>query len=324
MTDSQNTSRQTLPVVAVTSHRIAQWKALLNEQPDWPVRFVFEDASDFATQARQARIVLGDTPEAAQWLPRLTQVEWYQSTYSGVDPLLPLRDQLSPGLVVTNSRQIAGPHIAEYVLGHVLNVTRQITEFHEYQKDCHWHWQDYQSIHEQDVLLLGTGAIGQSVAMHLHNWFRRIDGCSASGQAQPGFADISRWPALPQPLARYRVIVNTLPRTPDTDDLLNANFFEKLADNAIFINTGRGETVVDGDLLQALDDQPGRRAVLDVFREEPLPGDHAYWRHGQVTVTPHVAALSRPEWVLPIFQDNLERFLAGQPLKNKVDLYRGY
>lgn len=312
------------PLMAVTSHRREQWRALLNEQPDWPVAIIYDDDPDFKRRVQSADILFGDTPEGAAWLPRLPNIQWFQTSYSGIDALLPIRDRFHPHLTVTNSRDIAGPHIAEYVLGHTLNITRLITVFHEHQKDQDWQWQDYQSIHDARCLILGTGAIGQTVAQHLTAWFRQVDGCSRSGTEKSGFDQVFAWPVPESRLADYRLVVNTLPRTPDSENLLDRRFFNHLAEDAIFINTGRGETVVDQALLDALDAQPGRRAVLDVFREEPLPGSHPFWHHQQVAVTPHVAALSRPEWVLPILRDNLERYLAGQPLKNIVDLDRGY
>lgn len=312
------------PLVAVTSHRREQWRDLLESQADWPTDLAFDDEPDFEQRAGQAEILFGDTPEGAYWLPRLPNICWFHTSYSGVDALLPHRDRFHADLLVTNTRDIAGPHIAEYVLGHVLNITRMITRFHDFQKTQDWEWQDYDSISESACLILGTGAIGQVVAERLQPWFERVDGMSRSGDHRPAFDQVSAWPEPPEPLDRYRVVVNTLPRTPDTEDSVNANFFRDLADDAIFINTGRGETVVDDDLLAALDAEPGRRAVLDVFREEPLPKDHPFWHHEQVFVTPHVAALSRPDWVLPIFRDNLERYLAGRPLRNQVDLTRGY
>lgn len=310
--------------MAVTSHRRDEWRQLLRAQTDWPTDIIFDDDPDFTTLVQEAEILFGDTPEGAEWLPKLPNIQWFQSSYSGIDALLPNRDRFSNDLIITNSRDIAGPHIAEYVLGHVLNITRQITLFHELAKQQDWQWQDYQSIHEQSILLLGTGAIGQTVADHVTGWFRQVDGCSRSGKPVSGFAQVYAWPIPAEQLANYRVVVNTLPKTPDSENILTSEFFDALAEDVIFINTGRGETVVDADLLRALDAEPNRRAVLDVFREEPLPREHPFWHHPQVAVTPHVAALSRPEWVLPILRDNLERYLAGQPLRNVVDLKRGY
>lgn len=311
-------------LMAVTSHRRVQWREVLQAQPDWPTDILFDDDSDFAERAHQAEILFGDTPEGAHWLPRLPHIKWFHTSYSGVDALLPHRNEFHQNLIVTNTRDIAGPHIAEYVLGHVLNITRMITLFHEHQKQKAWEWQDYDSISESDCLILGTGAIGQVVAQRLSPWFRKVDGLSRSGAPAQGFANVSPWPVKAEQLRNYRVVVNTLPRTPETENSVDAEFLQNLAPDAIFINTGRGETVVDEDLLAALDAEPARRAVLDVFREEPLPTEHPFWHHAQVTVTPHVAALSRPEWVLPIFRDNLDRYLTGKPLRNLVDLNRGY
>lgn len=310
--------------VAVVSQRIVQWRSLLVQQSDLPVTWVFEDAPDFADAVQDCSILWGDTPEAARWLPDLPQVCWYHSFYSGIDALLPLRAQLPDGLVVTNSRDIAGPHIAEYVLGQILALTRQLDQYRQKQVQREWHWMDYRTLGDEKLLVLGVGAIGQIVAQRLAPWCAQIDGVSRSARSVPSFTQVHSWSETLAHLPQYRVVVNTLPFTPATDGLLDTRFFDRLASDAIFINVGRGATVQDEALLDALTAQPERRAVLDVFREEPLPADHPYWSHPGVVVTPHVAAQSQPQWVLPIVLDNLQRFLAGKPLRNRVDLELGY
>jgi len=312
------------PLIAVTTHRRQAWRELFAQQTDWPTDLLFDDDPGFANKAQQATILFGDTPEAAQWLPQLPNIQWFHTTYSGIDDLLPHRHKFSPELVVTNTRDIAGPHIAEYVLGHVLARTRSIQQYHQQQAQGVWQDEDYATLQEASALILGTGAIGQVLAQRLSPWFKSVDGVSRTGQAQPEFRQVSAWPMSAQELGTYQVVVNTLPATDRTTNLLNQHFFDALAKDALFINVGRGVTVVEHDLLAALDVAPQRHAVLDVFRTEPLPATHPFWQHPQVTVTPHVAAQSQPEWVLPIFRDNLTRFLSQQPLRNVVDLQLGY
>lgn len=310
--------------IAVASHRAEQWRELLERQPPLPVPVVYSDQAGFADEAAHCDILLGDTPEGAVWLPRLPDIRWYHTTYSGIDAVLAVRQEIEPDVIITNSRDIAGPHIAEYVMGHLLNRTRLIGQFAHHQRRREWRWQDYETLLDHSGLVLGTGAIGSTIAHRLSPWVNAIDGISRSGDPVDGFRRVTRWPAMDQDLGQYRFVVNTLPFTPDTIDLLDARFFNRLAPSAVFINTGRGQTVVESDLLRALDEAPERHAILDVFRDEPLPYGHPFWMHPQVTVTPHVAALSRPEWVLPIFLDNLDRYLHGQPLSNRMDLDRGY
>lgn len=310
------------PLIAVTTHRRQAWRDLFAQQADWPTALIFDDDPNFANSAKQATILFGDTPEASQWLPQLPNIQWFHTTYSGIDDLLPHRHKFSEKLVVTNTRDIAGPHIAEYVLGHVLARTRSIQQYHQQQAQSLWQDHDYRSLQDASALILGTGAIGQVLAQRLAPWFAAVDGVSRSGQHHQAFRQVTAWPT--QALHSYRVVINTLPATEATQDVLDAQFFMALADDALFINVGRGVTVVESDLLSALDAAPQRHAVLDVFRTEPLPATHPFWQHPQVTVTPHVAAQSQPEWVLPIFRDNLNRYLQQQPLRNIVYLERGY
>ncbi|MFY0664085.1 MAG: D-2-hydroxyacid dehydrogenase [Natronospirillum sp.] len=310
--------------VALVSQRTAQWRALLAQQTELPIQVIFDDEDDFLNKAQQCTVLWGDTPEGAKWLPQLPNIEWYHTFFSGVDALLPLRAQLPKNLLVTNSRDIAGPHIAEYVLGQVLNLTRQIGHYQQLQEQKAWQWMDYRTIEEDAALVLGTGAIGQIVAQRLAPWTKRVDGVSRSGRPLAAFDSVHQWEQAHPILAQYRIVINTLPYTPDTDGLLDDAFFNGLANDAIFINVGRGATVQDDALLAALDAQPERRAVLDVFRQEPLPVEHPYWQHAQVVVTPHVAAQSQPQWVLPIVLDNLQRYLDGAALRNIVNMELGY
>ncbi|MFC3853301.1 D-2-hydroxyacid dehydrogenase [Salinispirillum marinum] len=310
--------------IAVVSERLEQWQRLLTTQDRSDIHWVFLDDPDFFARAKRCTVMWGDTPVAAQWLPKLPNIRWFHTFYSGVDTLLPVRGALPTDLIVTNSRDIAGPHIAEYALGQVLAHTRHWATFYEAQKQRQWQPQDYVTIAEAKALILGTGAIGATVAQRLAPWFVQVDGLSRSGQPKPGFTQVLTWGDAALDLRAYRVIINTLPSTPDTVERLDRAFFTATAGNMLFINVGRGSAVVESDLLAALDDAPARHAVLDVFRTEPLPAEHPFWRHPQVTVTPHVAAQSQPQWVLPIVLDNLQRYQAGHALRNQVDLAAGY
>lgn len=311
-------------LIALVTHRIDDWRRLLHHEAALPVPVLLCDEAGFSERAQQADILLGDTPEGARWLPRLPGIRWFHTTYSGIDELLPVRSRLPGDLVVTNSRDIAGPHIAEYVLAHTLNRTRLVTCFHEHQKRQEWRWQDYRTLQDFNCLVLGTGAIGRCLAERLRPWVRSVQGISRSGSDVDVFDRVAAWPAADTDLGQFDLVVNTLPYTPDTHDLIDSGFLARLNPTVLFINTGRGLSVVEDDLIQWLDAEPKRHAVLDVFREEPLPTDHPFWHHPAVTVTPHVAALSRPEWVLPIFRDNLDRYLAGRSLRNTMSLDRGY
>jgi glyoxylate/hydroxypyruvate reductase len=105
---------------------------------------------------------------------------------------------------------------------------------------------------------------------------------------------------------------------------LNARTFGMLPKGAALINAARGRHLVEQDLLAALASGHLSAAVLDVFRDEPLPGDHPFWHHPRVVVTPHVAATTHPPTAAAIILDNIRRFEAGRPLLNQVDPAQGY
>ena len=112
--------------------------------------------------------------------------------------------------------------------------------------------------------------------------------------------------------------------TPETEGILDAALFDRLPRGAGLVNAGRGRHLVEADLLAALDSGQLSAAVLDVFREEPLPPEHAFWRHKRIIVTPHVAADTHPPTAAPIIAAAIRDFEAGRPLANLIGRDRGY
>ncbi|MBK4214585.1 glyoxylate/hydroxypyruvate reductase A [Paracoccus caeni] len=176
---------------------------------------------------------------------------------------------------------------------------------------------------ETPVTILGTGELGRSVAAMLGGIGFPVTGFSASGRAVPGMRVLGA-DQLAEALTGARILINLLPDTAATRNLLDAARLALLPQGAWLINPGRG-TVLDEDaLIEALDSGHLGHAVLDVFRTEPLPPEHPFWGHPGVTVTPHIAAETRPETAAPVAADNLLRAMAGQPILHLVDRAKGY
>ena len=125
-------------------------------------------------------------------------------------------------------------------------------------------------------------------------------------------------------LAGSRVVVALLPLTPDTENLLDRDTLGRLQPGGYLINVARGAHVVDEDLIALLDSGHLAGAALDVFRTEPLPPGHPFWRHPKVTVLPHVAALTDERSAAAVVAANLEALTRGEALANLVDRARGY
>ena len=176
---------------------------------------------------------------------------------------------------------------------------------------------------ERPVTVLGLGALGGAVAAMLTGLGFPVTGISASGRAMDGVR------ALPlervdEGLATAQILICLLPDTPRTRGLMDARRLSLLPPGAWLINPGRGTLIDEAALLDRLAGDPDARAVLDVFATEPLPPAHPFWSHPQVTVTPHIAAETRPATAAPVVAENLRRAMAGRPLLNLVDRGRGY
>jgi glyoxylate/hydroxypyruvate reductase len=173
---------------------------------------------------------------------------------------------------------------------------------------------------ERPVTVLGTGALGSACAAALRALNFPVTGWSRTEKPGCLHGDAG----LQKALSTAAILVTLLPRTSDTENLLNADRLAMLPKGAVILNPGRGHLIDDAALLAALDAGHIAHATLDVFRVEPLPGDHPFWSHPRVTVTPHVAADTRASSAARAIAENVRRGEAGEPFLHLVDRARGY
>ena len=176
---------------------------------------------------------------------------------------------------------------------------------------------------ERPVAMLGMGTLGTACARALTALNFPVTGWSRTARTVPGVACLHGEAGLETALRGAAIVVTLLPKTPETENLLNARRLSWLPRGAVILNPGRGALIDDTALLAALDAGLGH-ATLDVFRTEPLPQDHPFWRHPRITVTPHIAADTRASGAARVLVENIRRNEAGKPLLNLVDRKLGY
>lgn len=177
---------------------------------------------------------------------------------------------------------------------------------------------------ERRVGILGMGALGAACARALVDLGFAVSGWSRSPRTVEGVRCLHADEGLAEVLATSEILVTLLPLTPQTEALIDAAALARMPQGAVLINPGRGGLIDDDALLAALNTGHLGHATLDVFRIEPLPHAHPFWTHPRVTVTPHVAAETRPATAARMLAENIRRDLAGLPLLHRVDRAQGY
>ncbi len=245
---------------------------------------------------------------------------------AGVDALLRLR--LPPGLRLVRLDDAGmSVQMAEYVC-HAL--IRHFREFDGYEADVaqgKWSYRKPRERSEYPVGVMGLGVLGARVAQAVAQFDFPVNGWSRTPRELPGVRGFHGAQGLNDFLAASRVLVNLLPLTPDTQDILNRDTLSRLQPGGYLINVARGAHVVDDDLLALIDSGHLAGATLDVFRTEPLPAAHPFWQHPKVTVTPHTSARTLRTESIAQIATKIRRLLAGEPidrLPGVVDAARGY
>ena len=226
--------------------------------------------------------------------------------------------------MLTNARGILGPKLAEYTFAHILSYKKHVLELHEEMQQKVWDSRSTSSLVGETITILGTGSIGSHIAMVAKAFGMRTVGFRKKKEPVDYFDEIFGTDGLPDALAKGDYVVSVLPATSETDDIIRAETIANMKDGVVVINIGRGNAVHTGDLLNAVRSGKIKRAILDVFKQEPLPQESALWSEENIVVTPHMAGYADAESVVALFADNYHRFRAGEEMKYRVDFAKGY
>ncbi|MFK3791430.1 D-2-hydroxyacid dehydrogenase [Pseudomonas piscis] len=308
--------------VLIVEHDHAVYARLLRQAaPDLDV-LTSGDSAELARLAVDCPVWLGQPDLLATLLRQGHKPQWLQSTWAGITPLL--ADGLPRHYRLTRAVGIFGQVMAEYVLTYILGHEREVLARLVSQVERKWDNRLGQSLVGRKVLIVGTGDIGQSVAQFLVPFGVKLYGIASRPREQAPFVEVAGLEDLGRLVGEVDYVVNLLPNTPSTHDLYDAALFKQFKSTGLFINVGRGVSVVDADLVQALKDGHLAGAVIDVCRQEPLPQRHPFWTAWGLLLTGHSSAPTSPELMVQLFVENLRAYQAKQPLRGEVDFARGY
>lgn len=261
-----------------------------------------------------------------QFIDEQTRLKAMFNIGAGVDGLLKLKLPSDLAVVRLDDAGMS-VQMAEYVC-HAL--IRHFREFDGYEADVaegKWSYRKPRSRADFPVGILGLGVLGQRVAQAVAQFDFPVRGWSRTPHQLPGVTTFSGESEFNEFLAGTRVLVNLLPLTPQTENILRRDTLQRLLPGAYLINVARGAHLVDDDLLALLDIGHLAGATLDVFRTEPLPPEHPFWAHRRVTVTPHTSARTLRDESIAQIAAKIGRLRAGEAphaLPGFVDAARGY
>lgn len=267
-------------------------------------------------------IVFGAPQAICKMLDTLPNLRWAQAMWAGVEPLLD--PSLRRDYILTNARGVFGGLMSEFVIGYLLAHERRIFQRAEAQKNKVWDKSLTGSLKGKTIGLLGVGSIGAEVARAAKFFGMIARGYTRGSDTGTQVDRYYHGDEMLEFISGLDYLVNILPDTKETRKIVNAKALNALPPHALFINVGRGSTVDESALLQALNQNRIAGAVLDVFEEEPLPKEHPFWEAKNLIMTFHTSAPSLPEDIAGVFMENYRLYLEGKPLKYQVDFERGY
>lgn len=258
-------------------------------------------------------------------LPAMPKLRWAQVMTAGVEGWMALPD-LPPNLVVTCARGTHTESMPENILGALFYVAKPYAAAVDNQRRGKWVHTVAQPLTGKTLAILGLGAVGQEVARLAAALGMRVIGTRRRAAPMAHVAQVLPPERTPEVLAQSDFLLLLLPATPDTDNFVNAERLALMKPGAWLLNFGRGHLVKDDDLIAAVKAKKIAGAVLDVFRQEPLPADHPFWTTDGILVLPHIGGPhpQRDRFVARLLADNLGRFLDGKPLREVVDRRTGY
>jgi phosphoglycerate dehydrogenase-like enzyme len=308
-----------MPNLIILSRDADEYRALI-EKASLPNLNIIYDYT-------QAEIVLGEPKVIHNALPRLSQAKWVQAIYAGVEPLLDPSQRRD--YVLTNARGVFGELMSEYVFGYLLFLEKKMLDRIQAQELREWRRTEPGVLRGKTIGLLGVGSIGAHLAGTAKHFGMNVIGYTRESETS---TQVDRYyhpsnndrGALMEFAQGLDYLVCVLPRTEDTNKIVDEQLLNALPHHAVFVNVGRGNAVDDAALEKVLKEGRLSAAVLDVFEQEPAPPEHPFWNTPNLYMTFHTSAISYPEDITRVFFENYLLYIEGKQLKHLVDFDRGY
>jgi len=258
-------------------------------------------------------------------LSAMPQLRWIQAMTAGVEQWLALPD-LPDRVTLTCARGTHREAMPENIIGALLYIAKPYAEAVENQKQRKWVQRPAQPLTGKTLGILGLGAIGRDVARVASALGLRVIGTRRHAEPMAHVAEVFPAERTPEVLAQSDFVLLLLPATPETNEIIDAKRLGMMKPSAWLLNFGRGHLIKDDDLVAAVKSRKIAGAMLDVYRQEPLPADHPFWTTEGIIVLPHIGGPhpQRDKFVARLLAENLGRFLEGVPLKEVVDREAGY
>ncbi len=298
------------------------------------------EAAGLASRCTLVAVPRAGTPDAAlleqadavlAWgapaglLDRMPKLRWVQALTAGVEMWLG-RPDVTDRFALCCARGTHRVAMPENILGALFHITKPYTHAALAQREHKWVRKVGQPLAGKTLGIIGLGAIGAEVAKKAAALELRVIGTKRRAEPVAHVEKVVPPERTAEILAESDFVLLLLPATPSTENSVDAAFLAQMKPGAWLLNFGRGALVVDADLIAAVNRKQIAGAVLDVFRQEPLPPEHPFWATENIQVLPHIGGMhpTRDAIVAELFVENLGRFLDGRPLAAKVDLAAGY
>jgi phosphoglycerate dehydrogenase-like enzyme len=296
--------------------------------PEWDL-LVSKERTVWQDHLMEAEIIAGWKKGMAEYcLAPDSKLKWLQSWSAGVDSM-PLELLKSRGILLTSANGVHAFPISETIFAFMLGLTRKLHTYVKNQQTKTWHHAHMGlELHDKTVGIIGVGAIGKETARIAKAFGMHVIGVRHSGKPEEFVDEMYTTDELNSLLPKCDYVVVTLPLTDETHQLFGESQFKQMKSSAFFINIGRGEIVVEADLIAALENGQLAGAGLDVFETEPLKVESPLWEMDNVIITPHTSGSTEhydKRVIENILIPNLKQYLSGKTLSiNRVDYSKGY
>jgi glyoxylate/hydroxypyruvate reductase len=273
--------------------------------------------------ARAEGMIAWPPPEGT--LARMPRLRWLQTLSVGVNDWFD-RPDFRDGIALTCARGIHRVQMPENILGALFHLTKHYAQHANSSSEGRWARRVSEPLAGKTLGILGLGTIGQELARKAAALEMRVIGTRQSAAAVAHVEKTYKPQDTDQVLAQSDFVLLLLPHTPETDCIINSASLARMKSTAYLLNFARGQLIVDDDLIEAVRSKAIAGAVLDTFRQEPLPAGHPFWKTEGILVLPHIGGghPARDRIVAELFVENLRRWLDREPLLQLVDRSKGY